>query len=54
MGVVDRVITERAVFDVCETLRLVELLDGWSLGDVRACTAAAFEVGHEVAEASRI
>ena len=50
VGVVDRVITERAVFDVDRLggLSLVELQDGWSVDAVRACTAAEFVVAHDL------
>lgn len=44
IGVVDRIITERAVFDVRGGLELIELADGWSLDAVRDATGAEFTV----------
>ena len=47
-GVVDRVITDLAVFDIDRRrggVRLLELADGVTLEEVRAKTEAAFEIG---------
>ena len=45
-GVVDVVVTEQAVFRLCDgRLVLTELLDGATIDDVRSTTGAAFEVG---------
>ncbi|OQR69099.1 succinyl-CoA:3-ketoacid-coenzyme A transferase 1 [Tropilaelaps mercedesae] len=43
---VDRIITEKAVFDVCKTngLTLIELARGLTVEDLRQCTEAHFEV----------
>lgn len=45
--VVDRIITDRAVFDVDKThgkLILVEVADGFSVDDIKKCTEAEFEI----------
>lgn len=47
--VVDRIITERAIFDVTsEGLELVELLNGFTLQDIKESTEAIFSVGEEL------
>lgn len=47
--VVDRIITERAIFDVTsEGLELVELLNGFTLQDIKESTEANFSVGEEL------
>jgi 3-oxoacid CoA-transferase subunit B len=49
--VVDRIITDRAVFDVTKKgLVLVELAPGHDVGDVRACTEPEFHVSLAVRE----
>lgn len=47
--VVDRIITERAIFDVTsEGLELVEFLNGYTLQDVKESTEANFSVGEDL------
>ncbi|XP_022669929.1 succinyl-CoA:3-ketoacid coenzyme A transferase 2, mitochondrial-like isoform X2 [Varroa jacobsoni] len=43
---VDRIITEKAVFDVCKTkgLTLIEIARGLTVDELRKCTEASFEV----------
>jgi 3-oxoacid CoA-transferase subunit B len=52
--VVNRLITDRAVFDVVDPagLVLVELQPGFSVGDVRAATEATFAVADQVVQAA--
>ncbi|AYK05703.1 CoA transferase subunit B [Brevibacillus sp. 7WMA2] len=47
--VVNRIITDRAVFDVTsEGLTLIEVADGFTADDIKACTAASFQVANEL------
>ena len=47
--VVNRIITDRAVFDVTsEGLTLIEVADGFTADDIQACTAASFQVANEL------
>ena len=49
-GVVNRIITDIAVFDVEDDgLKLIELAPGISVDDVRARTEAGFQVAHGLA-----
>ncbi|WP_062515160.1 3-oxoacid CoA-transferase subunit B [Halobacillus sp. KGW1] len=48
-GVVDRIITERAVMDVTEEgLKLVEIAEGWSVEEIQASTEAALIISDEL------
>ncbi|ELK47388.1 UNVERIFIED_CONTAM: 3-oxoacid CoA-transferase subunit B [Halobacillus marinus] len=48
-GVVDRIITERAVMDVTEEgLKLVEIAEGWSVEEIEASTEAALIISDEL------
>ena len=50
-GVVHRLITDLAVFDFTEDgMRLIEMMDGATIDEVRAKTEASFTVAPELAE----
>ncbi|WP_232696685.1 CoA transferase subunit B [Brevibacillus daliensis] len=47
--VINRIITDRAVFDVTsEGLLLIEVVDGFTVEDIKECTAASFKVAEGV------
>ncbi|MYL39222.1 3-oxoacid CoA-transferase subunit B [Halobacillus litoralis] len=48
-GVVDRIITERAVMDVTEEgLKLIEIAEGWTVDEIKASTEADLIVSDEL------
>lgn len=47
-GVVDRIITDRAVIDVKDGLELVEVADGWTVEDVVASTEADLKISGNI------
>ncbi|GGF18955.1 succinyl-CoA--3-ketoacid-CoA transferase [Halobacillus andaensis] len=52
-GVVDRIITDRAVIDVTETgLELIEVSEGWTVEEIKQSTEAELHVHPNVWEAS--
>ncbi len=52
-GVVDRIITERAVIDVKEEgLELVEVAEGWTVQEIKDSTEAELKVHPNLLEAS--
>ncbi|WP_096439161.1 3-oxoacid CoA-transferase subunit B [Alteribacter populi] len=52
-GVVNRIITDRAVMDVCENdLILVEVAEGWTVDEVMQSTEAELTVSPELVEAA--
>ncbi|KHE70354.1 3-oxoacid CoA-transferase subunit B [Halobacillus sp. BBL2006] len=53
-GVVDRIITDRAVIDVTEEgLKLVEIVEGWSVEEIKASTEADLIISPELLEISK-